>query len=56
MREITEMAKEGEKKTIAEFVEDANTLATLWSCGIDYIQGYFLQEPVAEMNYDFNAS
>jgi len=56
VREITAMAKEGEKKTIAEFVEDANTLATLWSCGIDYIQGYFLQEPVAEMNYDFNAS
>lgn len=56
VREITAMAKESGKKTIAEFVEDANTLATLWSCGIDYIQGYFLQQPGTEMNYDFNAS
>ena len=55
VREITAMAKESGKKTIAEFVEDANTLATLWSCGIDYIQGYFLQQPGTEMNYDFNA-
>lgn len=54
--EITAMAQESGKKTIAEFVEDANTLSTLWSCGIDYIQGYFLQEPGTEMNYDFNAS
>jgi EAL domain-containing protein (putative c-di-GMP-specific phosphodiesterase class I) len=56
VKEITAMAQEVNKKTIAEFVEDANTLSTLWSCGIDYIQGYFLQEPGTEMNYDFNAS
>jgi PAS domain S-box/diguanylate cyclase (GGDEF) domain len=45
VREITAMAQQASKKTIAEFVEDANTLSTLWSCGLDYIQGYFLQEP-----------
>lgn len=56
VKEITAMAQEVNRKTIAEFVEDANTLSTLWSCGIDYIQGYFLQEPGTEMNYDFNAS
>ncbi|GAB4288453.1 MAG: cyclic di-GMP-binding protein FimX [Thiohalomonadaceae bacterium] len=56
LKEITAMAQKVNRKTIAEFVEDANTLSTLWSCGIDYIQGYFLQEPGTEMNYDFNAS
>lgn len=56
VREITAMAQQANKKTIAEFVEDANTLSTLWSCGLDYIQGYFLQEPGTEMNYDFTAS
>ncbi len=56
VREITGLVKDAGKKSIAEFVEDANTLATLWSCGIDYIQGYFLQGPMAVMDYDFNAS
>jgi len=33
------------KQTIAAFVEDANSLAVLWQCSVDFIQGYFLQEP-----------
>ncbi len=40
--------------TIAEFVEDASSLNVLWQCGLDYIQGYFLQEPDATMSYDFS--
>ena len=32
-------------KTIASSVEDASSLAILWNIGINYIQGYFLQEP-----------
>jgi diguanylate cyclase (GGDEF)-like protein/PAS domain S-box-containing protein len=54
--EIASLAQESGKKTIAEFVEDAGSLSALWTCGVDYIQGYFLQEPGSEMNYDFNAS
>lgn len=54
--EIASMAQESGKKTIAEFVEDAGSLSSLWTCGVDYIQGYFLQEPGTEMTYDFNAS
>lgn len=54
--EIATLAQESGKKTIAEFVEDAGSLSSLWNCGVDYIQGYFLQEPGTEMNYDFNAS
>jgi hypothetical protein len=39
---------------IAEWVEDAGTLAVLWQCGVNYIQGYFLQEPDVALSYDFS--
>lgn len=45
--------KEAKCRIVAEFVEDASTLAAIWSCGIDYIQGYFLQRPERELHYDF---
>lgn len=41
---------------IASFVEDADSLAVLWACGVNYMQGYFLQEPAAEMAYDFSVN
>ena len=43
-------------KTVATGVEDANTLAILWNTGINYIQGYFLQEPSEIIAYDFTQS
>lgn len=39
--------------SIVTGIEDAKTLPVLWSCGIDYVQGYFLQRPHTEMSYDF---
>ncbi len=32
-------------QTVAERVEDANTMAVLWQIGVQYIQGYFVNEP-----------
>lgn len=32
--------------TVAALVQDAMHLAVLWRCGVEYIQGYFMQEPV----------
>jgi len=32
-------------RTIAERVEDANTMAVLWQLGISYMQGYYVHEP-----------
>ena len=32
-------------QTIAERVEDANTMAVLWQLGVQYIQGYFVNAP-----------
>jgi len=34
-------------------VEDLHTLPILWSYGVNYVQGFFLQRPEEHMNYDF---
>lgn len=54
--EVNEMIKSLQsagKLTIVPLVENASVLATLWQAGVNYIQGYYLQAPVPEMNYDF---
>lgn len=43
------------KITIVPFIENASALSKLWQAGVHYIQGHYLQEPHAMMNYDFNA-
>lgn len=43
-----------EKITIVPFVENASVLSKLWQAGVHYIQGYYLQGPAADMNYDFD--
>lgn len=53
---VTGEALNKEVFTIASFVEDADSLAVLWSCGVNYMQGNFLQEPDADLKYDFNTS
>lgn len=50
---IVQSAHSKGKMTIAQNVEDADSLALLWKIGIDYIQGHFLQQPNATMNFDF---
>ena len=52
---ITRLAKAANKVLIANAVEDPHTLAMIYSTGVDYIQGYFLQEPTPEMDYDFTS-
>jgi len=39
-------------KTIASSVEDAGSLAILWNIGVNYIQGYFLQEPSSTITFE----
>ncbi len=38
---------------VAPQVESLAILPILWDTGIDYVQGYFLQAPSQEMNYNF---
>ncbi len=47
-KKIAEICKEGHasgKQTVAECVEDAVSTSLLFACGVDFIQGNFLQEP-----------
>jgi diguanylate cyclase (GGDEF)-like protein/PAS domain S-box-containing protein len=45
VRTLVEGATKRLIQTIAERVEDANTMAVLWQVGVQYIQGYFVNEP-----------
>jgi diguanylate cyclase (GGDEF)-like protein/PAS domain S-box-containing protein len=42
---LVDAAKRKHVETIAERVEDANTMAVLWQLGIEFIQGYFVNAP-----------
>jgi diguanylate cyclase (GGDEF)-like protein/PAS domain S-box-containing protein len=55
VRTITDTAHASNLVTIAQFVDDAAALSVLWSMGVNYIQGDFLQEASEEMNFDFSA-
>ncbi len=54
VKAITNATSEDNILAIASFVEDANSLALLWQCRVDFIQGYFLQQPGYELNYNFD--
>ncbi len=56
VKAIAEEARSNDIQTIAAFVEDANSLAVLWSCSVDFIQGYFLQQPTNDLNFDFDSA
>ena len=45
VRGLVESATKRTIHTIAERVEDANTMAVLWQLGVQYIQGYFVNAP-----------
>ncbi len=45
VRLLVDQAKKHGITTIAERVEDANTMAVLWQLGIEFIQGYFVNSP-----------
>ncbi|WP_370979870.1 EAL domain-containing protein [Agaribacterium sp. ZY112] len=43
-----------DKISIVPLVESANLLSKLWQSGVHYIQGYYLQAPAENMDYDFD--
>ncbi len=53
VRHINQVARDTGGVTIAQFVESADSLSLLWQTGVNYIQGYFVQEPSSSMQYDF---
>ncbi len=45
VKKLVEHAAKLKVETIAERVEDANTMAVLWQLGVQFIQGYFVNAP-----------
>jgi len=45
MATLMEVARQCSAKTIVSHVEDANVMARLWQMGVNYIQGFHVQEP-----------
>ena len=46
--------KEAQEQIIVPFVESAEMIPSLWTSGVHYIQGHFLQPPSRQMDYDFS--
>ena len=43
--ELTKLVRDAGAKTVVTGVEDARSLTLLWTAGVDYVQGNFLQKP-----------
>ena len=56
LRQIVTAAHERGRKVIAPRIEDAQSASLLWTIGVDYIQGDFVQQAGHDMSFDFHAT
>lgn len=49
VKSIVQVARALGRQTIAEYVQDARTIDLLREYGVDYAQGYFIGEPLAQL-------
>lgn len=54
LQRIVELAHSAGRYTIAECLEDAASLVVLFDCGVDFAQGFYIQEPSPAMEFDFS--
>ncbi|MCF6310752.1 MAG: EAL domain-containing protein [Sulfurimonas sp.] len=54
VKTIINFASNLDLKTIAEFVEDKESLDLLETMGVDFIQGYYIGKPEPKLNTNFN--
>lgn len=54
VRSLIENLHQKDILVVAPQVEDMSILPVLWEIGTDFVQGYCLQGPSQEMNYEFN--
>ena len=52
VKELCDQAHHAGKLTVAEFVEDAASMSILFTCGVNFVQGNFLQEPEKVMAFE----
>lgn len=56
LRRLVHLAHEHGRRVIAPRIEDAQSAATLWTVGVDFIQGNFVQHEAQNLDYDFRAA
>ena len=56
LRAVVDRAHMRSVEVIAQRVEDAQSAATLWLSGIDFIQGNLVQQATEEMDFDFQSA
>jgi diguanylate cyclase (GGDEF)-like protein len=56
LRQAIQHLRERSIRIVAPQVEDAQVAAGLWSTGVDFIQGNFVQQATQDLEFDFNAS
>ena len=55
MEHLVDALKNANQTMIVPFVESAQMIPELWQSGVHYIQGHFLQPPMADLAFDFQA-
>ena len=53
-RELIEALHQKGLRVVAPQIEDMSLLPLLWEINVDFVQGFCLQAPSQEMNYEFN--
>ena len=56
LRQIVTRAHDDGRRVIAPLIEDAQTASLLWTTGVDYLQGDFIQQAGQDMSFDFHAA
>lgn len=56
LEQVIAFAHQRAMRVIAPLVEDARTAAGLWTSGVDFIQGDFVQQATQDLEFDFRAS
>ncbi|MBK7210559.1 MAG: EAL domain-containing protein [Xanthomonadales bacterium] len=56
LRDLVNLAHASGRRVIAPRVEEARVAASLWSSGIDLIQGNFVQQATRDASYDFKVA
>ena len=54
-QEMIEKLEELGRKIIVPQIENPNVMTKVWRTGASYVQGYFLQKPKPDMDYDFSS-
>jgi EAL domain-containing protein (putative c-di-GMP-specific phosphodiesterase class I) len=56
LKSLIAAAHDGKRRVIAARVENAQVASALFSLGVDFIQGNFVQQAGAELAFDFQSS